>query len=113
MYSTIEGACGARCLGAALYSRAGQTRMTILQGAALFIAAILAGALNSVAGGGSFISFPTLLFTGVPSVQANATNTVALWPGSLASIPPYRKDLTHERRELILFSVVSVIGGVL
>ncbi|HET9109804.1 MAG TPA: sulfite exporter TauE/SafE family protein [Ktedonobacterales bacterium] len=87
--------------------------MTILQGAALFIAAILAGALNSVAGGGSFISFPTLLFTGVPPVQANATNTVALWPGSLASIPPYRKDLTHERRELILFSVVSVIGGVL
>lgn len=87
--------------------------MTILQGAALFIAAILAGALNSVAGGGSFISFPTLLFTGVPPVNANATNTVAVWPGSLASIPPYRKDLKHERRELILFSIVSVIGGVL
>ncbi len=87
--------------------------MTFLQGVALFIAAILAGALNSVAGGGSFISFPTLLFTGVPSIAANATNTVALWPGSLASIPPYRKDLTHERRELIIFSIVSVIGGVL
>jgi len=87
--------------------------MTILQGAALFIAAILAGALNSVAGGGSFISFPTLLLTGVPPVNANATNTVAVWPGSLASIPPYRKDLKHERRELIYFSIVSVIGGVL
>ena len=87
--------------------------MTFPQGVALFIAAILAGALNSVAGGGSFISFPTLLFTGVPSIAANATNTVALWPGSLASIPPYRKDLTHERRELIIFSIVSVIGGVL
>lgn len=87
--------------------------MTILQGAALFIAAILAGALNSVAGGGSFISFPTLLFTGVPPINANATNTVAVWPGSLASIPPYRKDLKHERRELIYFSIVSVIGGVL
>ncbi len=87
--------------------------MTILQGAALFIAAMLAGALNSVAGGGSFISFPTLLFTGVPPVQANATNTVAVWPGSLASIPPYRKDLKHELRELIYFSIVSVIGGVL
>jgi hypothetical protein len=86
--------------------------MTIVQGAALFLAAILAGALNSVAGGGSFISFPALLFTGVPSIPANATNTVALWPGSLASIPPYRKDLTHERRELIIFSAVSVIGGV-
>ncbi|HZC05704.1 MAG TPA: sulfite exporter TauE/SafE family protein [Ktedonobacterales bacterium] len=87
--------------------------MTIVQGVALFIAAILAGALNSVAGGGSFISFPTLLFTGVPSIAANATNTVALWPGSLASIPPYRKDLTHERREVIIFSIVSVLGGVL
>ncbi len=87
--------------------------MTILQGTALFLAAILAGALNSVAGGGSFISFPTLVLTGVPSIQANATNTVALWPGGLASIPPYRKDLTHERRELITFSVVSLIGGVL
>ena len=87
--------------------------MTFLQGVALFFAAILAGALNSVAGGGSFISFPTLLFTGVPSINANATNTAALVPGSIASIPPYRKDLAHERRELILFSVISAIGGIL
>ena len=87
--------------------------MTFLQGVALFFAAILAGALNSVAGGGSFISFPTLLFTGVPPINANATNTTALVPGSIASIPPYRKDLTHERRELILFSVISAIGGIL
>ena len=52
----------------------------------LFVAAILGGTLNSVAGGGSFFAFPALLFTGVPPVQANATNTVALWPGSVASI---------------------------
>lgn len=87
--------------------------MTFLQGVALFFAAILAGALNSVAGGGSFISFPTLLFTGVPAVNANATNTTALVPGSIASIPPYRNDLAHERREVILFSIISAIGGVL
>ena len=87
--------------------------MTIVQAVALFIAAILAGALNSVAGGGSFISFPMLLFTGVPAIQANATNAMAVWPGSMASIPPYRKDLAHERRELLIFSAVSVIGGVL
>lgn len=87
--------------------------MTFLQGVALFFAAILAGALNSVAGGGSFISFPTLLFTGVPAKQANATNTAALVPGTIASIFPYRKDLAHERRELILFSIVSALGGVL
>lgn len=87
--------------------------MTFLQGVALFFAAILAGALNSVAGGGSFISFPALLFTGVPAIQANATNTAALVPGTIASIPPYRKDLTHERREVILFSIISGIGGML
>ena len=87
--------------------------MTFLQGVALFFAAILAGALNSVAGGGSFISFPTLLFIGVPAIQANATNTAALLPGTIASIPPYRKDLAHERRELILLSIISALGGVL
>ncbi|HEY7851102.1 MAG TPA: sulfite exporter TauE/SafE family protein [Ktedonobacterales bacterium] len=87
--------------------------MTLVQAAALFIAAILAGALNSVAGGGSFISFPMLLFTGVPAIAANATNAMAVWPGSMASIPPYRKDLAHERRELVIFSAVSVVGGVL
>jgi len=47
----------------------------------LFFAAGIAGTLNALAGGGSFISFPALLFIGVPPVQANATNTVALWPG--------------------------------
>src|SRR5512146_3183005 len=87
--------------------------MNVLQGVALFFAAILAGALNSVAGGGSFISFPALLFTGVPAIQANATNTAALVPGTIASIPPYRKALTHERREVILFSIISGIGGML
>jgi hypothetical protein len=87
--------------------------MTILQAAALFIAGMLAGALNSVAGGGSLISFPTLLFAGVPAIPANATNAMAVWPGSIASIPPYRKDLSHERRELIIFSLVSMVGGIL
>jgi uncharacterized membrane protein YfcA len=47
----------------------------------LFFAAAIAGTLNAVAGGGTFVSFPSLLATGVPAVQANATNTVALWPG--------------------------------
>lgn len=87
--------------------------MTILQAVALFVAGMLAGALNSVAGGGSLISFPTLLFARVPAIPANATNAMAVWPGSIASIPPYRKDLSHERRELLIFSIVSVVGGVL
>lgn len=86
--------------------------MTLLQGVALFFAAIVAGAINSVAGGGSFVSFPTLLFAGVPAIPANATNATAMFPGSLASIPPYREDLGHERREVILFSVISAAGGI-
>lgn len=87
--------------------------MTPIQAVALFVAAMLAGALNSVAGGGSLISFPTLLLVGVPAIPANATNALAVWPGSVASIPPYRKDLAHARGELIFFSLVSVVGGVL
>ena len=57
----------------------------------LFVAAVLAGALNSVAGGGSFISFPALIFTRVPPIPANATSTVALWPGTVASVGAYRR----------------------
>ncbi len=87
--------------------------MTVLQAVSLFGAAILAGVLNSVAGGGSFITFPTLIFTGVPEIPANATNTIALWPGSLASVGAYRRELTAERRVLIPLSVISLIGGVL
>ncbi len=55
--------------------------MTPSEGAVLFVAATAAGLLNSVAGGGSFVTFPALLFTGVPAVMANATSTLALWPG--------------------------------
>lgn len=88
--------------------------MTLLQGCALFVAAILAGALNSIAGGGSFITFPTLLFTGVPSIQANATNTVALWPASVAGAAAYRKELdTKNRLQFWVFLAVSLIGGLL
>lgn len=79
----------------------------------LFIAAVFGGMLNSVAGGGSFITFPTLIFAGVPSVNANATSTVALWPGTLATIGGYRGALRIERRLLLLLGGVSVLGGVL
>ncbi len=72
--------------------------MTFLSGLILFIAAVLGGALNSVAGGGSFITFPSLIFSGVPPIQANATSTVALWPGSLASVGAYRKEIAKQNR---------------
>ena len=78
----------------------------------LFLAGAVAGALNSVAGGGSFISFPTLLFTGVPPIPANATNTIALWTGAAASGGAYRKRLDVPRRVLMPLLTASLIGGV-
>ena len=78
----------------------------------LFAAAAIAGVLNAVAGGGSFISFPALVFTGVLPIPANATSTVALWPGSVASIGAYRKAMPRDLRMLAIFTVISVVGGI-
>lgn len=79
----------------------------------LFFAALLAGALNSVAGGGSFISFPALLFSGIAPITANATNTCALWPGTIASTVAYRKAFDRQARRLLPpLIVLGVIGGV-
>jgi uncharacterized protein len=78
----------------------------------LFFAAVLGGALNAVAGGGSFIAFPALLFTGVPPVPANATNTVALWTGLAFSGGGFRHHLKVQRRVLITLTAVSAIGGI-
>jgi len=85
--------------------------MTGLDALVLAGAAVVAGGLNAVAGGGSFLTFPALLFAGVAPIAANATNTVALWPGSLASVGAYRKDLAHTRRELLVLGAVSLTGG--
>jgi uncharacterized membrane protein YfcA len=85
--------------------------LTLGRGALLFAAAFLAGALNSVAGGGSFISFPALLFAGVAPVTANATNTVAVWPAGLASAFAYRRELVQPRAVLVTLGAASLIGG--
>ena len=80
----------------------------------LFAAAVLAGAINSVAGGGSFVSFPALLFVGIPPVNANATNTVALWPGQPASVWAYRHEFRSlPRRVLVPLTVTGIVGGLL
>jgi uncharacterized protein len=86
--------------------------MTLPHAILLFVAALLAGTLNSVAGGGSFFSFPALLFTGVLPIPANATNTVAVWPGSVASIASYWKRLPRSARVLAPLVAVSIIGGI-
>ena len=78
----------------------------------LCCASLIAGLLNSVAGGGSFLSFPALLNMGVLPIQANATNTVALWPGQAASIAAYARDLKHNRHLVLPLIVAAAIGGV-
>ncbi len=78
---------------------------------ALGLCAIIAGAINSVAGGGSFLTFPALMFCGVAPIRANATNTLALWFGSLASFGAYRNLLRGQRRALVTLTVTSLIGG--
>lgn len=86
--------------------------MHLSQAIALFVAGLVAGTLNAIAGGGSFISFPTLLLTGVPPVQANATNTVGLWPGLAASGVAYSRLLKVPSRLLAPVLITSAVGGV-
>ena len=64
-----------------------------------------------MAGGGSFLSFPALLGVGVAPIQANATNTVALWPGQLTSIAAYWEDLKHNVRLLVPLCGAAALGG--
>lgn len=77
----------------------------------VFAAAFLGGAVNSVAGGGTLISFPTLIWLGVPSINANATNTVALWPGSLGAMWGYRREMAGLDRRVWALVVPSFFGG--
>jgi uncharacterized membrane protein YfcA len=74
-------------------------------------AAFLAGAINSVAGGGTLVSFPTLLWLGVPSIPANATSTVAIWPGSLGSIWGFRRELAQVDPKMRTLAIACMAGG--
>ncbi len=77
----------------------------------IFVAALFAGGLNGIAGGGSFILFPVLIFLGIPPITANATNSIALLPGTLASAGAYRREFGNDRRDLIQVCGLGVIGG--
>lgn len=87
--------------------------LNIQQTIFLFAAGALGGAINAVAGGGSFVAFPALLFVGVAPIAANATNTLALWIGVTASGGAYRKRLDISRRVMIPLIATSVVGGLL
>jgi len=78
---------------------------------ALVLAAALAGAMNALAGGGTLITFPSLLAFGVPPVAANATSTVALVPGALGGFWGFRRDVAADRAELLRMALPSLVGG--
>jgi uncharacterized membrane protein YfcA len=88
------------------------TGLSIYTDLFLLAAGLFAGAINAVAGGGTFISMPVLIYAGLPSVPANASSTVALFPGSLASIYAFRQDFKgFEHISLKMLITISLIGG--
>jgi len=79
--------------------------------AVIFVAGFVAGVINSVAGGGTLVSFPTLVWIGRDPIVANVTNTVALWPGSLSAMVGFRRELRGSRLWMWLLAVPSLLGG--
>ncbi len=79
----------------------------------LLLAGCTAGLMNSIAGGGTLVTFPALVFTGLSPIIANATSTVALLPGTAGSTAGYRKKIRGVSRWLKLFTPVSLLGGLL
>jgi uncharacterized membrane protein YfcA len=87
--------------------------MTLGQTVFLFAASVLAGAVNAVAGGGTLLSFPAAIAAGLPPIVANATNSVALMPGSLAAAWAYRQYLKGSERFVVLLAVPAVVGALI
>jgi uncharacterized membrane protein YfcA len=87
--------------------------MTLAQGALVFAGGAGAGFVNSLVGGGSFVSFPVLVLVGVPAVTASATNTFSLWPSGATAWWAYRRELATPTRVLVAFASSSVAGAVL
>jgi uncharacterized protein len=85
--------------------------LTFGNAALLVVAGFLAGIMNAVAGGGTFLTFPALVFTGIPSIAANQTSTIAVFPGQVASFWAYRKILAAEKRTVMVLGLTSLLGG--
>ncbi|MGZ3438508.1 MAG: sulfite exporter TauE/SafE family protein [Polyangia bacterium] len=79
----------------------------------LVVASMLAGGMNALAGGGTLLTFPSLLAFGVPPVSANATSTVALVPGGVSAFWGFRQDVAGDRKELVWMALPSLVGGAL
>src|SRR5580698_10388872 len=78
----------------------------------LIFASFIGGALNAVAGGGSFFTFPAMLGVGLGPIQANATNTLALWPGQLTSIAGYWDEVKKHRELAVRMASGGLVGGI-
>ncbi|HVG33250.1 MAG TPA: sulfite exporter TauE/SafE family protein [Pyrinomonadaceae bacterium] len=85
--------------------------MSLAHGALIFAAAALAGMINSVAGGGTLITFPVLVWLGLDPKVANATSTVALWPGLFGGVFGFRREIKDSRSHLLWLGLTSVLGG--
>ena len=77
------------------------------------LAAAAGGAINAIAGGGTLVTFPALIALGIPPIIANATSTVALWPGAVGSLWGYRSEVAGARAWAIRFAVPSLVGGLI
>ncbi len=85
--------------------------LSFTNAAFLVLAGFLAGVMNAVAGGGTFLTFPALVFTGISSVAANQTSTIAVFPGQIASCWAYRKILAADPRAVLVLGLTSLMGG--
>jgi uncharacterized membrane protein YfcA len=86
---------------------------SLLQGVVLFASAFVAGMINSIAGGGTLLTFPTLIWLGLDAKEANATSTVALWPGLVGGLYGFRRELEKSRPLLVRLGLTSLVGGAL
>lgn len=85
--------------------------MTILSAILLFVAGLLSGAINAVAGGGTFLTFGAMTLFGVPPIAANATSSIVQFPGYITSALAYRKEIAREWKPILILSAISLIGS--
>ncbi len=85
--------------------------MTVFQIIVLAVAGFIAGTMNAIAGGGTFVSFAALVVSGLTTLDANATSAVALTPANLASVAAYRSEVRKHYREMIPFAIIGLVGG--
>src|SRR5205823_13777481 len=85
--------------------------MQFIHAAVMFLAAFFAGVVNSIAGGGTLLTFPLLIWLGLDPKVANATSTVALWPGLFGGLFGYRREMDDSSLMLMRLGVISIIGG--